>query len=332
MNRLRAIRDLPPLATWLLADAYTLSGLPKIASDLIDATPSITENPSLSAISYGSLQRNQAIELMVLDRLGHSGRAATMANRLAATLDNGEPLATHTTAWVLHALGHHFRSMAGKKTLWGWQQAGSDLWLSEGQAPLTRFAIDQPAAGGELTFRNFEPLPLHLGLTATGVVNAGEAVPEQNGIGLRVSYLDRDGREISGKTGRQGDEFSIRISVSNPGERKLRHLALTLPIASGWQLQRLLDSTLEHPPQVDHQRILDDRIDLYFDLDAGEERHFAVELVNSFSGRFYRPGARIESMYRLDINAAEADGWIVISPPPGSLPIVHNNLAQRGEI
>ena len=134
-----------------------------------------------------------------------------------------------------------------------------------------------------------------------------------NGMKLRVTYLDMNNKVISEASLQHGTNFVAKIEVSNLTEATLRQVALDYYIANGWQMisnRYIDDETFSKNSDYDFKDMKDDQVNLFFDLSAKETKTFYVLLNASYKGKFYLPLVQCYPMYNERYKAQEAGKWV----------------------
>ena len=114
----------------------------------------------------------------------------------------------------------------------------------------------------------------------------------------------------------QGTEFTATIKVTSENSlQDLEHLALTFPIASGWEIynDRLFAGQVAAQNAYDHQDIRDDACIWYFDLPLGTSKAFKLRLRAAYEGSFLLPPVTCEAMYNSLVAANTASGTAVVT-------------------
>jgi uncharacterized protein YfaS (alpha-2-macroglobulin family) len=133
-------------------------------------------------------------------------------------------------------------------------------------------------------------------------------------MALKVDYTDSKGRKLDISSLPQGEDFNVRITVTNQSVLgTVKDLALSQVMPSGWEIhnERLISGPSAQR-NFDYQDIRDDRIYTYFDLRRGESRSFSFKLNSSYLGRFYMPQVSVEAMYDGSIYARDLGNWVEV--------------------
>lgn len=317
MNRLKESAALSGMARWRLAAAYIMAAQPVAASGLFQVSMlNIKAYRELDG-TYGSEIRDKAIALETLLLLKQWTAAEPLVKDIARSLTSGQIHSTQTTAYALVALMAAARQRGGSELSYNWQWNGSVPRSVKSLKPYVTSALDAARGqSGSFNFSNTGTLPLSVRLVCRGIPLREAPPVAENGLHLEVSYQDASGKVIDPQLLVPGNEISIRVKVSNTGNRNLANLALNHLLPGAWEVvnTRLVEAAGKQPgADFDYQDIRDDRIYTFFRLNAGETKTFAVRVIRSFAGRFWLPAIRVEAMYDPSIQSATAGRWL--EPP-----------------
>jgi alpha-2-macroglobulin len=62
-----------------------------------------------------------------------------------------------------------------------------------------------------------------------------------------------------------------------------------------------------------YQDIRDDRVNTFFNIEAGKSHTYRVQLTAAYVGKFYLPNQLCEAMYDNSISARASGGWVEVS-------------------
>ena len=152
-----------------------------------------------------------------------------------------------------------------------------------------------------------------------------EGIPLEDGIKeedrnlqMSVKYYDLAEVLISPEDIKQGTDFKVEVSITNPGLRgDYKDMALTQIFPSGWEIRNMrMDEWNEDKgtADYDYQDIRDDRVNYYFDLDHLKKKTFEVYLHAAYIGEYYLPAVYCEAMYDHEIHSTKPGRWIKVSP------------------
>jgi hypothetical protein len=179
--------------------------------------------------------------------------------------------------------------------------------------------FSQPLTATEkapLTLKNTSGVRLYASLVSNGVPPLGDEKAVTKGLGLSVIFSDNSegadsdwGDLSSGSRLVQGTDVKIEVTVTNNRPDKAEYLALTIPVAAGWEVLNDLEQP-KSSEKYDHRDQRDDRVHYYFDLEKGESKTFSVVANAAYLGQFYVPAVHVEGMYDGDLEARERGRWV----------------------
>lgn len=316
MNRLREAADLPPVATWQLAAAYHLGGLPDIATDLVQGLSLEMPEYDQPGPSLGSRLRDQAIALTSLVTMDRRGDAQTMAQSVSGALFEDRWHSTHSVAYALLAMSKYYGTNAVGRDFTFEQRIGdgnaeritSTSLIHRAELP------DFPADGQTVEINNTSGVPLYGTIVLQGIPSAGQEVATSSGLQMQVSYTDMDRRAVDVGELTQGGDFISHVTVRNTTGISFDNLVLEQMVPSGWEIHnpRLDGDRLGTLPDIDYQDIRDDRVYTYFALKARESKTFAVLFNAAYLGRYYLPSVSVEAMYDATQQARTVGRWVQV--------------------
>ena len=317
MNRLREDSNLSLEAKWRLAAAYAVAGRVNVAKELIASEPKAAQAKS-NYYYYGSQTRDNAMILETLGLLKMQNEGITLLREVANELSADRWMSTQTTAYALLAV---IKFSGVNQTSKGLR---SSYVLNTGAAQKLETAkplkvIDIPVQGtkaGSVKVTNQGEGVLFARIIKTGQPLAGQETAAANGLSVKVTYTDRNGKSVDPSQLSQGTDFFAEVSVFNPGTKGVyENLALTQVFPSGWEI---LNDRLNEIPgaatvqNFTYQDIRDDRVYTYFDLRPNERKTFRVALNSTYAGRFYLPTVGVQAMYDNTINARVPGQWVEV--------------------
>jgi uncharacterized protein YfaS (alpha-2-macroglobulin family) len=300
MNRMREITDLPSLARWFLAAAYSTTGRPEVAQSLIDVRNFRPDN-EYSSYYYGSSLRDQSIILYTLTTIGNTTEALELLKEIAAELSRDQWYSTQTTAWGLFSYMNLSKTMKGdnsKPIRVSLDFNGKTEQLSSSDGGIIRTL--KPIASNKLTIENGSDKPLFVTFTEEGVPQTTDQTVIENNLTMKVDYTDIEQKPVDVTSLSQGSGFMMMVTVTNTTFRQISNLALTQMIPSGWEIQntRLFEANLQISESVyDYRDFRDDRVYTYFGLRGGETKKFYIILTASYRGFYSMPAVVCEAMY-----------------------------------
>ena len=316
MNRMKE-RDNSNKAQWRLALAYAIAGHNNEAEKLVTTlTTAVAEYRELSN-TYGSQQRDQAMILETLVRLGKKEKAFELLTSVAKNLGNANHwMSTQTTAYSLIAIAKYAKENAiGKKLNVEIVVNNRNVTFSN-DSFVSQVFLQSPQASQSISVKNNGESPVYVRLIRRGVPLIGNEKEVSRNIQLSVRYTNKNGEEISVDELKQGTDFMASVTVHNTGMGvDYKELALSQLFPSGWEIiNTRLEGTQQYYNQgsPDYQDIRDDRVYTYFDLKANERKVFTVQLNSSYQGKFYLPSLAVEAMYDNNIFANKAGKWVKV--------------------
>lgn len=340
MNRLRAAPGLDPLAANLLAAAYYAMGQKKAGDDIMTErvmnwTPPTNKKDYVYGESYGSPVRDLAIKLIALSAAGKEKESGELAANIAKDLAGEDWYSTQTTSFSLVAIANFYLKKAGGKRLnFAITTPGGVARTVESERAIYLETVGEwPAKGRQVEIVNNSDARLYLSLIKRGT--AATTVEKERSDDIRLTVDWETPVHVSANMDRigQGDDLIAIVKVKNMSDRKQEDLALTIPMASGFEIhnprfEEPEEGAEEQSGEEDeearprrsprdtetavYQDIRDDRIYSYFDLDARQEREFKVLVNAAFPGRYYLPAIAVEEMYDATVGASLPGKWIVI--------------------
>ncbi|MCG9881478.1 MAG: hypothetical protein MH472_12840, partial [Bacteroidia bacterium] len=322
MNRLKEISDLSSNARWRLAAAYALAGNKETAKKLIESEKlQVKSNSEEQEYSYGSVARDEALILETLILLNEKTKAYQLLQKVCSNLGSQEFMSTQSAAYSLLAVA----SLTGKyaeneKLEFSYEVNGQSKSFS-GKGKFISIPLEIGSAkNGNIKVLNNKGNILFAKLIARGKPAINKQSAAQNNLNMEVVYKDMDGKVINPESLKQGIDFKIEVSITNPGLMgNYSDLALTMVMPSAWEIhnERLnaTGSTQENAySTARYQDVRDDRILSYFDLGARQKAVFVFYLNASYQGKFYAPGFVCERMYHGNVQAKESGKWITVVP------------------
>jgi uncharacterized protein YfaS (alpha-2-macroglobulin family) len=324
MNRLRTQKDLDQAAAWMLAAAYALGNRDDAANEIIQKLSTEVKPYTEMSYTYGSDLRDKAIILETFLTMEKNNEAMNMARTIASSLASDYWYSTQSTSFALLAMGKMSKLFSGKTikaTITQTGKTGEQVNTTKG------IVIRELDVNYEnLVVDNTSGDPVFLRITTTGRPLRGVAKEVQNNITMRAKYTDLQGKEISPDRLKQGTDFIVQISVSNPGTftSHLDEMALSYLFPSGWEIanQRLdqFDDRFKNSPYR-YQDIRDDRVNTFFSMDRGVWiQHFVMTA--TYAGKYWLPDIMCEAMYTHQVQARLPGRWVEVTTaasPKGEL-------------
>lgn len=314
MNRLRIQQNLDPIAGWMLAAAYALGNRNDVANDIISKLTREVKPYQEMSYTYGSDLRDKALILETMMLLKKENDAMTMARTIATSLSAENWYSTQSTSFALLAMGKMAKQFSGKEIKASISQSGrSAEQVSTTKGILSR-ALD--VSSEQLTVENLSDGPLFIRITTTGRPLQGITAEVKKNLSLKVNYMDKMGREINPEKLKKGQDFVVKISVTNPGTftSRLDQLALSYFFPSGWELANQRMDQFEgrfKNSAVRYQDIRDDRVNTFFNMDRGVWTYYYV-MTATYAGKYWLPDIMCEAMYTHQVQARLPGRWVEV--------------------
>ncbi|RFC55030.1 alpha-2-macroglobulin family protein [Brumimicrobium aurantiacum] len=321
MNKLRNQNDLSIQAAWRLAAAYQIIGKTEVANDIVkNKTTEVKPYTELS-YTYGSHHRDLAMIIETLTLMGQKSKAAPLVRELSSTLSEDRWMSTQTTAYSLMSIAlftEQNKPKGGIKASFVYK--GKTINVSSQKAiELIDLDVASTQNTVELSVNNKNESHLFARIIATGIPLAGQEESHASDLGLKVVYRNAANEKIELSDIAQGTDFSVEVTVSNPGIRgDYQGLALSQIFPSGWEIHNRrmdLDYSGNESNAFNYQDIRDDRVYTYFDLRKNKSKSFKINLHAAYVGEYYMPATHVEAMYDATISALVKGKRIkVVSP------------------
>ncbi|WP_010662338.1 alpha-2-macroglobulin [Marinilabilia salmonicolor] len=319
MNRLRQKDNLVLQARWLLASAYSISGMQEVAGELMDGSID-SGAPELVHRTYGSQLRDEAILIHTLTLLDRRETAFPLVKEAAERLSSESWYSTQTTAWALMSIvnfaGQH---MEGDPLQYTYNiNQGNEMTVgSEKPVSLRNIEVDETLKG-VVQITNDTDNELFVTLVVTGTPEGIDSTSFSENLRMETSFRTMDGNRIKPGNIEQGTDFLYVVRVSNPGTGgDIENLALTRLIPSGWEIRNTrLEGNAVHEKDIpDYRDIRDDRVMSYFDLNAGKTKVYVVVVHAAFPGEYYLPPVSCEAMYNRNVRARVGGSVVKVIKP-----------------
>lgn len=306
MNRLRETPRLPDIARWQLASAYALSGRLAAARELARKAPIQISSVTELGGNYGSQLRDQAIVLESLHLLRRSAEIPSLIRNLSETLASDEPLSTQSIAFALLAVAEN-TSRNEREWECRYNIDHQKTIRAVTKAPVMQ--RDIPVGSRSFHLENTSDGRLWAVLTETKIPGRAEERDVSQRLKLEEAFLDGNGKAVEPEHLAQGEDFIYLLTVEG-SSRRLENLALSVPVADGWEIR-----SVETDGPIDFQDLRDARVDVFFGLEARKKLELQIHLTASFLGRYYLPMVHAEAMYDPSIAARKAGRWVEVVAP-----------------
>jgi len=323
MNRLRTQKDLDQAAAWMLAAAYALGNRHDAANEIIQKLTTEVKPYQEMSYTYGSDLRDKALILETFLVMNKQNEAITMARTIATSLSAENWYSTQSTSFALLAMGKMAKQFTGKQIKATITQSGKTGEQVSSSKGLISRELD--VANENLTVENTSSDPLFIRVTTTGRPLKGIPAEVKNNLSLKAKYMDLQGKDISPDRLKQGQDFVVQLTVTNPGTftSHLDQMALSYMFPSGWELTnqrmdnfagRFKNSTARY------QDIRDDRVNTFFSMDRGVWTYHFV-MTATYAGRYWLPDIMCDAMYTHQVQARLPGRWVevVAASPKGEV-------------
>jgi alpha-2-macroglobulin len=323
MNRLKEFKYLSPEAKWRLAATYQLAGQNNTALDLISGLSTTFDVRTSAGYTYGSAVRDEAMVLETLTLLGKKAKAEELLRVIAAKLSQDYWYSTQTTAYSLIAIAKFCgKNPSGAKIISSANIDGKQTDINAATYIRQLPVVFKNQNASNVTITNKGSNTLYVRMITKGQPLAGDSLNVKNNpamLGMSVSYLSQDGKDIDINKLTQGSDFVAKVTVRNPGGRGYySQMALTQIFPSGWEIlnARMLggEGAFKSSSST-YQDIRDDRVYTYFNIGSSETITYYVQLNASYLGRYFLPGTFCEAMYDNTISAGVNGKWVEVVAP-----------------
>lgn len=312
MNRLRESKELSNDAKWRLAAAYALAGKKEVAQQIAQ-TANINFVPKkYDYYTYGSPFRNRAMALETLVLLDDA-KQRDLAISVAKDLSSNEWFSTQETSYALMAMAKMVAKNGGKAMELTFTNGGKNIEITTDKAIAQR-DLSFVMGSNSVSVKNKKGNVVYVTLSQRGKLPLGEELAEQRNLSIKSQYLDGAGKPIDVSKLRQGTEIMAKVSVTNTSNNRINNVALAKIFPSGWEIVNTSFSELGGGASGNarYTDIRDDRVNFFFDLNAGETKTFSVKLNASYLGTYYLPGTQVEAMYDNSYYARNRGMWVTV--------------------
>ncbi len=318
MNRLREKVEKTAEVTWRLAATYVLAGQPEAAEQLVNQLSVEVKEYSEFGETFGSALRDKAMILESLILLNQKENAFEMLKNISKEMNNREWLSTQTAAWCL-------ASAASFAKKYFKEESDTDFEISvNGNKTKMRTKIPvitipvKPDSDGKIRveYKNEGKNSNFIKVVTKGIPKGIDDSSVSKNLMLKVKYLDSNNREIDPIVLKQGEDFTLEITVKHPGQRiDYEEMVLSSVFPSGWEFinKRLNDIPQNENSNFEYQDIRDDRVYTYFDINMNEQKTFVFHLNAAYIGKYYQPRISCEAMYDFSVRAQTPGRWLRVT-------------------
>lgn len=314
MNRLRTQKDLDQAASWMLAATYAIGNRDDVAKEMIGKLTTEVKPYQEMSYTYGSDLRDKAIILEAFIAMEKTNEAMTIARSVAASLSGEYWYSTQSTSFALLAMGKMAKQFSGKSIKATIAQNGKAGETIESTKSIVSRTLDVSA--DQIVVTNTSSDPLFIRITTTGRPLKGAASEVKNNLSLKARYMNMEGKEISPDRLKQGQDFVVQLTVTNPGTftSHLDQMALAYLFPSGWEMtNQRLDQFEERfkNSYARYQDIRDDRVNTFFSMDRGTWTYHFV-MTAAYTGRYWLPDILCDAMYSHQVQARLPGRWVEV--------------------
>ncbi|HHC74526.1 MAG TPA: hypothetical protein ENK78_05590, partial [Thiothrix sp.] len=361
MNRLRESAELPIAARWFLASAYQQIGQQEAAKALLVGLTPDVKGWELDKAHFTSTlgAKGQLLsQLLILDRQADAALVAKqiMQDLPKVTTEQVVGYNTYNIAWALAGLSQYLATNKTELDM-SYTIAGKTHKIASNQ-PLSVVDIGKTDQAQAVRLENHSQQARYVNVLNYGVPVQGEEQAKANKAALSIQYLlPAENTEKAPQVFelaqqrhiKQGADVIMRVEVINQENYPLKNLALTIPIAAGWEIHQAnyqlkppktassdtnneTNEALNKAKQSsksDYSDVRDDRVLHYFSLAANEQKVFYVLLNASYQGRYYQPAVQLTEMYDPRIAALSNGFWLSIGDQYQSLSHTNETETQK---
>jgi alpha-2-macroglobulin len=319
MNALREKKDLKGTARWALASAYALAGKPEIAKQLIKNVPLTVPKYREWSYTFGSELRDQAMMLETMVLLKDYTQAMSLAKDVSQKLSSGDWYATQSVAWGLLSMSKLASGNKMGEAFTFNYDIGGKAGNFTSKTPVA--LIDIPADGpNKLMVKNPNKNPLFVRLILRGQPSVMQPLekPIASNLNMNIQYKTLKGEALNPAFLRQGTDFIAEVTITNPNAlgKQYKEMALSQIFPSGWEIHNARMDNVSGYTNTSiprYQDIRDDRVNTFFNIEAGKSHTYRVQLTAAYVGKFYLPNQLCEAMYDNSISARASGGWVEVS-------------------
>lgn len=313
MNRLRETQGISNDAKARLAAAYALIGQKSAAAQIVSSTAGSNQLQKNDDYTFGSNERNKAMQLETYVLLGQTQKAKEVAENIAKSLSEDRWMSTQTTAYCLLAMAKYAKFVGGKGINAAYLINSKNQKVASKQT-LAQENLTVKQGNNALEIVNNGEGTLFVRLLSSGILPVGEEKTEQRNLRATVDYKGRDGKELNISELSQGTNFVAEVTITNLKNETVQNVALTEIFPGGWEIvnTRFTDFGDFAPNAVTHTDIRDDRSNFYFDLKPSETKTLRVLLNSSYLGKYYLPGMQCEAMYDANFMVRTQGRWVEV--------------------
>ena len=300
MNRLNS-KELTKESLLFLAAAYANSGRKQNAVDLLKKYVTNISSYRYMDDNFSSGIRESAIYLHVCTLADYTSNTAMVSKTLTEILSSNSWLTTQEVAWSLNALLPYYSSFKYKDA--AYEIINSDSTIKgkiEKVSVVENLVPDKKSNKQNVTVKNTGNSPLYGTLIASGMSVPGTEKEVDSKLKMTVSGLSEN--DLANL--KTGDTIKIKVEIRNNSSTKMKNLALTIPIATGFEFtNERVGNQNYRDSSYTYRDIRDDAVYTYFDLDSWSQVTYTFNVTVAYSGNYYIPAIKAEAMYDNEIFA-----------------------------
>ena len=285
---------------YLLAAAYSLSGQPAGARQIMPASFSGERSNTAFGGSFYSWIRDEGLALnALLDMNPQDPQIGMLARQLSQALVSQPYLNTQENVWGILGLGKLARMN---------NRTNATASLSSG----TKVLVTTSGEAKTIDLKQQLNRPLQLAVKGTGqyyffwevagITADGSYKEEDSYLKVRRSYYTRSGQPIAGNTFHQNDLIVVRLTLQAQWNRMVENIVVTDMLPAGFEIEntRLADMPemkwIKREATPDYLDYRDDRVNIFTSADS-EPRDFYY-MVRAVSPGLYQLGpVQADAMY-----------------------------------
>jgi len=294
------------LSKYLLAGAYHAAGKESIAKQVLEFSGNALSDYRENSGTYGSSLRDRALAALVLAKMNMFKEALDIYQILAKEWNARGWWSTQESAFALLAFSalKDKYSSGDVEAQWNVSGKAGKVLVKAGKSVKT----DLSSFGSAEVLVNALNGVVFAELQTRGLPLEDNIKTENKGLAVERALFNQNGERISVSQIKQGEAFWIVFGVKSLAVARLENLALSSILPSSFEISNERLNEYNRPSWMNNMRfsepdymdIRDDRINWFFDLNAGEAKIFAVQIHPSYAGEFKWPGLVLEAMYSPD--------------------------------
>lgn len=313
MNYYKSVSStLPQDGKYLLACTYLMLGDRRSYDALRPSTFKDETYRPFSGGSFASPIRDMALALYAMvSTAPDDAQTATLARRLSATMQGGDIYSTQENAFAVLALG----KLAQRAARSGATATVSVNGKSVGTVKSATQGFD---VGMDATYRiTATGGTIYYVWSAEGVRADGRVQREDRTLEVRRTYLDRNGRVISGASLKQNDVVVVRVTVRTLDRSTVDNVVVSDVLPAGLELENprlhadASTSFAKDASIAQYYDYRDDRMQLFVRADGTTRSYYYVVRAVS-KGRFMQGPIGADAMYDDDVHSYHGGGVVTV--------------------